>query len=101
MMPSSVCTFTITHREVACVPPSPDLIARLGLIGTRTGIVSMRMILMRPSREFMLPGMTRLLDTPYPVTDGQVARYRRDGFIAIDSILHGPELQRLRDAVAA
>lgn len=48
----------------------------------------------------MLTGMTSLLDTPYPVTDDQIARYRRDGFIAIDNILHGPELQRLRDAVA-
>jgi phytanoyl-CoA hydroxylase len=45
--------------------------------------------------------MPSLLDTPHPVTDDQIARYRRDGFIAIDNILHGPELTRLRDAVAA
>ena len=45
--------------------------------------------------------MPSLLDTPYPVTDDQIARYRRDGFIAIDHILHGPDLARLRDAVAA
>ena len=44
--------------------------------------------------------MASLLDTPYPVTDDQIARYRRDGFVAIDQILHGPELTRLRDAVA-
>jgi ectoine hydroxylase-related dioxygenase (phytanoyl-CoA dioxygenase family) len=45
--------------------------------------------------------MPSLLDTPYPVTDEQVARYQRDGFISISNILHGPELARLRDAVAA
>ena len=42
-----------------------------------------------------------LLDTPYPITDEQVARYQRDGFLQISNILHGAELTRLRDAVAA
>jgi ectoine hydroxylase-related dioxygenase (phytanoyl-CoA dioxygenase family) len=42
-----------------------------------------------------------LLDTPYPLTDEQVDRYQRDGFIQITNLLHGPELTRLRDAVAA
>jgi phytanoyl-CoA hydroxylase len=45
--------------------------------------------------------MPGTLDQPYPVTDEQIARYRRDGFIAIDSILEGEDLARLRDAVAA
>ena len=42
-----------------------------------------------------------LLDTPYPLTDEQVARYQRDGFIQITGLLHGAELARLRDAVEA
>jgi ectoine hydroxylase-related dioxygenase (phytanoyl-CoA dioxygenase family) len=42
-----------------------------------------------------------LLDTPYRATDEQVARYRRDGFIAIENILEGAALSRLRDAVVA
>jgi phytanoyl-CoA hydroxylase len=40
-----------------------------------------------------------LLDQPYQVTDDQVAAYQHDGFIQIDKVLHGAELQRLRDAV--
>jgi ectoine hydroxylase-related dioxygenase (phytanoyl-CoA dioxygenase family) len=46
------------------------------------------------------PG-TALLDSPYPLTDEQVAHYQRDGFIRIANVLHGAELKRLRDAVAA
>ena len=45
--------------------------------------------------------MPALLETPFPVSDEQVAQYRRDGFISLDNILHGSELSRLRDAVAA
>src|SRR4030095_16770324 len=48
-----------------------------------------------------MPRMPSLLDTPYPVTDEQIARYQRDGFISFSNILHGPDLTRLRDAVAA
>jgi ectoine hydroxylase-related dioxygenase (phytanoyl-CoA dioxygenase family) len=40
-----------------------------------------------------------LLDTPYPLTDEQIAQYQRDGFIQITCLLHGPELEQLRQAV--
>src|SRR5215207_8752167 len=88
------------NGDVACTPPRPDLMARCGLIGTRTGIVSMRVIFTSAFPPLMLPAMPALLDTPFPVTDEQIARYRRDGFVAMDNILHGPDLARLRDAVA-
>jgi hypothetical protein len=38
--------------------------------------------------------VSSLLDTPYPVTDGQIACYRRDGFIAIENILEGDALRQ-------
>lgn len=41
-----------------------------------------------------------LLDEPYPLTEEQIGRYRRDGFIALEGIVTGRELKRLRDAVA-
>jgi ectoine hydroxylase-related dioxygenase (phytanoyl-CoA dioxygenase family) len=40
-----------------------------------------------------------LLDTPYPLTDEQVAQYDRDGFVRISNVLDEAELKRLRDAV--
>src|SRR5689334_16471697 len=46
--PSSVCTFTSRKGEVTCDPPRPDLIASAGLIGTRTGIVSIDVMITRP-----------------------------------------------------
>jgi ectoine hydroxylase-related dioxygenase (phytanoyl-CoA dioxygenase family) len=45
--------------------------------------------------------MASLLDTLYPVTAAQISQYRRDGFIAIENIVTGDDLSRLRDAVAA
>lgn len=42
-----------------------------------------------------------LLDIPYPLTDAQVAHYRRDGFIALGEVLHGQALKRLREAVVS
>jgi hypothetical protein len=44
-----VCTFTNKNGEVSCVPPRPDLIASSGLMGTRTGIVSIDVIFTRTS----------------------------------------------------
>src|SRR5262245_53266295 len=44
--PSSEWTFTSRNGETECDPPRPLLIASSGLIGTRTGIVSMRLIFM-------------------------------------------------------
>lgn len=41
-----------------------------------------------------------LLDQDYPVTADQIASYRRDGYIALEDVITGPELQRLRDATA-
>jgi ectoine hydroxylase-related dioxygenase (phytanoyl-CoA dioxygenase family) len=49
----------------------------------------------------MNPQPSTPLDTPYPLTDEQIARYQRDGFIQINNLLSGAELSRLRDAVAA
>ena len=40
-----------------------------------------------------------LMDEAYPLTEEQIARYRRDGFIALDGIVTGRELKKLRDAV--
>ena len=37
----------------------------------------------------------------YPLSDEQIARYRRDGFIALDGIITGDDLRRLRDAVVS
>jgi ectoine hydroxylase-related dioxygenase (phytanoyl-CoA dioxygenase family) len=39
------------------------------------------------------------IDRPYPLSDEQIARYRRDGFIALPDIVTGEELNTLRDAV--
>lgn len=41
------------------------------------------------------------LDMPYPVTDEQIARYQREGFIQVSNIIVGEELKRLRDAITA
>ena len=41
------------------------------------------------------------IDTPYPLSDEQVAQYQRDGFIQISNVLDPPDLARLRDAVVA
>ena len=41
------------------------------------------------------------IDTPYPLSDEQVAQYQRDGFIQISNVLDPPDLMRLRDAVVA
>ncbi len=38
--------------------------------------------------------------SPYPLSDQQIAQYRRDGFIQLDYIVTGDDLRRLRDAVA-
>ena len=40
------------------------------------------------------------MDQSYPLTDEQIARYRRDGFLQLDDIVTGDDLKRLRDAVA-
>src|SRR5439155_26561464 len=40
-------------------------------------------------------------DTPYPLSDEQVAQYQRDGFIQISNVLDPPDLARLREAVVA
>jgi ectoine hydroxylase-related dioxygenase (phytanoyl-CoA dioxygenase family) len=37
----------------------------------------------------------------YPLSEEQISRYRRDGFIALDGIVTGDDLRRLRDAVVA
>jgi ectoine hydroxylase-related dioxygenase (phytanoyl-CoA dioxygenase family) len=39
------------------------------------------------------------LDTPYPLTDEQIAQYQRDGFIQISNVVTGEELVKLRQAV--
>jgi len=36
---------------------------------------------------------------PYPLSDEQIARYRRDGFIQLDDIVAGDDLKQLREAV--
>src|SRR5437763_81895 len=45
--PSFACIFTSRNGETECDPPRPLLMANSGLIGTRTGMVSMRLIFMR------------------------------------------------------
>jgi ectoine hydroxylase-related dioxygenase (phytanoyl-CoA dioxygenase family) len=40
-------------------------------------------------------------DETYPLSDEQIAAYRRDGFISLDDVFAGEELHELRDAVAA
>lgn len=40
------------------------------------------------------------MNEPYPLTDDQIARYRRDGYIQLDGMVTGDNLNRLRDAVA-
>jgi phytanoyl-CoA hydroxylase len=37
----------------------------------------------------------------YPLSQGQIDQYRRDGFIQLDDVLTGDSLRQLRDAVAA
>lgn len=37
----------------------------------------------------------------YPLTGSQIEQYRRDGFIKLDDVITGEELQAFRDAVAA
>ena len=44
---------------------------------------------------------SRLQDTDYPLTSEQVEAYRRDGFVQIDDVITGPDLERLRAAVEA
>lgn len=41
------------------------------------------------------------MDTPYPVSDEQIAQYQRDGFIQISNVVTGDDLVRLREAVEA
>src|SRR5256885_12513184 len=41
------------------------------------------------------------IDTPYPLSDEQVAQYQRDGFIQISNVIDGDDLKRLREAVVA
>jgi len=38
--------------------------------------------------------------TEYPLTEQQIAQYRRDGFIQLNDVVTGDDLQELRDAVA-
>jgi len=40
------------------------------------------------------------MSPPYPLTHEQIAAYRRDGFIQLNDILTGADLQEMRDAVA-
>ena len=51
--PPSVCTFTIRNGDTECDPPRPLLMASSGLIGTRTGTVSRRVIFMSEGSEFI------------------------------------------------
>lgn len=44
---------------------------------------------------------SRLLDTDYPLSQAQVDQYRRDGFIQLDDVLTGAELEQARQAVEA
>src|ERR1700760_2819887 len=39
------------------------------------------------------------LDTDYLLSDEQIAQYRRDGFIQLNDVITGDDLQALRDAV--
>lgn len=41
-----------------------------------------------------------LLETDYNLTQDQIDAYRRDGFIQLNDVIAGPDLQALRDAVA-
>src|SRR5688572_6841112 len=38
--------------------------------------------------------------TEYPLTDEQIANYQRDGFIVLEDVFTGDDLQQIRDAVA-
>jgi ectoine hydroxylase-related dioxygenase (phytanoyl-CoA dioxygenase family) len=40
------------------------------------------------------------LGQEYPLTEDQISAYRRDGFIALEGVITGAELQAMRDAVA-
>ena len=42
-----------------------------------------------------------MLETPYPLSDEQISRYRRDGFIALDGIVTGDDLRTPAEAVVA
>jgi ectoine hydroxylase-related dioxygenase (phytanoyl-CoA dioxygenase family) len=41
------------------------------------------------------------MDQPYPLSEEQIAQYRRDGFIQLDDIVTGKDLRQLREAVVA
>jgi ectoine hydroxylase-related dioxygenase (phytanoyl-CoA dioxygenase family) len=41
------------------------------------------------------------IDTPYPLSDEQVAQYQRDGFTQISNVIEPDDLKRLREAVVA
>lgn len=43
---------------------------------------------------------SNLLDTDYPLTPDQIAAYRRDGFIKLENVITGAELEAIRNAVA-
>src|SRR6188474_3086514 len=63
--PSSVWIFTNRKGETECDPPRPLLMASSGLIGTRIGMVSMRVIFMLSPQN--LPdrnGRSRMLKAP-------------------------------------
>jgi ectoine hydroxylase-related dioxygenase (phytanoyl-CoA dioxygenase family) len=42
-----------------------------------------------------------MINTDYPLTDEQIANYRRDGFIQLNDVITGEALERLRSAVEA
>jgi ectoine hydroxylase-related dioxygenase (phytanoyl-CoA dioxygenase family) len=43
---------------------------------------------------------SRILNSDYPLTREQILSYRRDGFIQLNDLFTGPDLRRLREAVA-
>ena len=45
--------------------------------------------------------MSRLMNTDYPLTDDQISEYRRNGFIRLNDVVVGEELNAMRDAVAS
>lgn len=44
--------------------------------------------------------MLAKVNTDYPLTPEQIATYRRDGFIQLNDVITGPELEAMRNAVA-
>jgi ectoine hydroxylase-related dioxygenase (phytanoyl-CoA dioxygenase family) len=44
--------------------------------------------------------MPTLIDTEYPLTETQIAEYRRNGFISLPDVITGDDLAAIRDAVA-